>query len=143
MQQTARAENQEYWRPVDLRAARVLQVPVASKACPFCKAEYLPSSHFCHVCGNQRDPHPAARQFLTFADYFDLGIIRRWLGLSLACMTCLVVGFVCLFGAAITGVLYRAQTVAEWQAVQTWRMEWLMAAVAVLLAGILLKNNSA
>jgi len=86
MHQTAHQGNQEYWLPLDAKAARLVQVPVTNKACPFCEAEYSPAAHFCHVCGNQRDPDAVANPFLTFADYFDLDLIRRRLGLSTACM---------------------------------------------------------
>jgi hypothetical protein len=41
--------------------------------------------------------------------------------------------------AALTGVIYKAHSLMEWQAIQTWRIEWLLAAAAALLAGILLK----
>ena len=38
-----------------------------------------------------------------------------------------------------TGLVYTAATVLDWQAVQIWRIEWLLAAIAAFLAGILLR----
>jgi hypothetical protein len=38
-------------------------------------------------------------------------------------------------------MIYKAQTMVDWQAIQTWRIEWLLGATAALLAGILLKRK--
>jgi hypothetical protein len=42
----------------------------------------------------------------------------------------------------MTGVVYREDTLVDWQAVQTWRIEWLLGAVVALLAGILLRDKN-
>jgi hypothetical protein len=39
--------------------------------------------------------------------------------------------------------MYTAATVLDWQAVQIWRIEWLLASAAAFLAGILLKKTDA
>jgi hypothetical protein len=39
-------------------------------------------------------------------------------------------------------VVYKEDTLVDWQAVQAWRIEWLLAAMAALLAGILLKKKN-
>jgi hypothetical protein len=62
-------------------------------------------------------------------------------GPSIACLSFFVIGLACMIAAALTGVVYRAQTLVEWQAVQIWRIEWLLGAAAALLAGILLKRK--
>jgi hypothetical protein len=36
--------------------------------------------------------------------------------------------------------MFTAGTVLDWQAVQIWRVEWLLGAAAAFLAGILLKK---
>jgi hypothetical protein len=41
----------------------------------------------------------------------------------------------------MTGVIYSANTVAEFQAVQSWRMEWMLAAIVALVAAILFKSG--
>ena len=51
----------------------------------------------------------------------------------------LIVGIICTLAAVGTGLVYTATTVLDWQAVQVWRIEWLLAAVVAFLAGILLK----
>jgi hypothetical protein len=43
--------------------------------------------------------------------------------------------------AVITGFLYTATTVLDWQAVQIWRIEWLLAALAIFAGGLLLKKS--
>jgi hypothetical protein len=45
--------------------------------------------------------------------------------------------------AALAGFLYKAETLVDWQAIQVWRIEWLLGAAAALLAGILLKKKEA
>ena len=49
-------------------------------------------------------------------------------------------GVVCLGLAAGIGLFYTAQTVLEWQAIQLWRIEFLLAGIAALLAGLLLNR---
>ncbi|HZP22229.1 MAG TPA: hypothetical protein VFB04_02205 [Terriglobales bacterium] len=59
----------------------------------------------------------------------------------MASAICLVLGVACGIIAALTGVIYRADTLVDWQAVQLWRIEWLLTAIAILLAGVLLKRS--
>ena len=51
----------------------------------------------------------------------------------------LSVGLICALAAIGTGLVYTADTVIDWQAVQIWRIEWLLAAIVAVLAGILLR----
>jgi hypothetical protein len=78
---------------------------------------------------------------MSFADFMDMAILRQRLGLSLPCLVFFLIGIACMTTAALTGFIYRADTRAEWQAIQVWRIEWLLGAAAALLAGILLKKN--
>jgi hypothetical protein len=41
----------------------------------------------------------------------------------------------------VTGFLFSATTLLDWQAVQLWRIEWLLAATAIFAAGFLLKKK--
>jgi hypothetical protein len=68
-------------------------------------------------------------------------VIRQRLGLSVSSLVFFLIGLTCLVGALLTGFVYRASTVLDWQAVQLWRIEWLLAASASLLAGILVKKR--
>ena len=53
-----------------------------------------------------------------------------------------VVGVACALAAIAVGFLYTANTVLDWQAVQLWRIEWLLGSAASFLAAIALKKNS-
>jgi hypothetical protein len=67
--------------------------------------------------------------------------IQRRLGLRIGSFIAFIVGLVCVAGALLVG-LWNAQTLVDWQAIQFYRVEWLLAATAAFVAGILLKNPS-
>jgi len=50
-------------------------------------------------------------------------------------------GCACVVAAVVTGLVFTASTVVEWQAIQLWRIEWLLAAIALFGAGMLLKKQ--
>ena len=77
-----------------------------------------------------------------FLEWFDFGRIRHAIGLPIASLVCFGLGVACVVAAVVTGLIYTATTVLDWQAVQVWRIEWLLAAMVALVAGILLKNSS-
>jgi hypothetical protein len=72
--------------------------------------------------------------------YMDFHAIREALGLTIGSLIAFVLGVACVGCAVATGLMYTATTLLDWQAVQIWRIEWLLAAVAAFLAGILLKR---
>jgi hypothetical protein len=37
--------------------------------------------------------------------------------------------------------VFNPTTLVDWQAIQLWRIEWFLAAIAILLAGLLLKKK--
>jgi hypothetical protein len=41
----------------------------------------------------------------------------------------------------VTGFVFTATTLLDWQAVQLWRIEWLLGSVAMFAAGFLLKKK--
>jgi hypothetical protein len=43
--------------------------------------------------------------------------------------------------AVAVGIIYSVQTLADFQAIQSWRMQWLLAALVAFAAGILLKQS--
>ena len=141
MAQTARDTSQEYWRPADPFVAHVAQVPRV--LCPNCGAELVVGARFCHACGAGRAPAPVAVRWSTkLADFMAIETIRRKLALSLGSLVFLIMGLACMTGAIVTSLIYKTETLVDWQAVQVWRIEWLLGAAAALLAGILLKNSS-
>jgi hypothetical protein len=56
-------------------------------------------------------------------------------------MIAFLAGITCVLAAVLVGFIFSANTVLDWQAVQLWRIEWLLAAAAAFLAGILLKRS--
>lgn len=67
--------------------------------------------------------------------------IKSHLGLSTASLIAFVIGLSCVAGALLVGLL-TAKTLVDWQAIQYYRAEWLLAATASFVAGILLKKPS-
>ena len=112
-----------------------------TESCARCGTELIAGSRFCHICGTKRGRRAAAYRF-RWARLLDVHHMQERLGLPLASLVALVAGVICTLAAIGTGLIYTASTVLDWQAVQIWRIEWLMAAVVAFLAGILLKTTS-
>jgi hypothetical protein len=72
----------------------------------------------------------------------EFHVIQQRLALSTASLIAFLAGIGCLAGAIGVGLVFSANTVLDWQAVQLWRIEWLLGAAACFLAGILLKKPS-
>ena len=141
MPQAARGASQEYWRPADPAIARIAPPILAERLCRNCGVEYSAGARFCHMCGADRNrPALATPGALTFVDLVDLSVIRERFGLSAPCLVFFVLAVVCMIVALGIGLLYKADTLEEWQAMEFWRVEWMLGAVAAMLAGILLKK---
>jgi hypothetical protein len=67
--------------------------------------------------------------------------ILRSIGLPTASLIAFLIGIGCVAGALFVG-LFTAQTLVDWQAIQFYRVEWLLAAIASFVAAILLKKPS-
>jgi hypothetical protein len=142
MASAAKSTSQEYWRPANPDVARV--IPSLRGICWHCGMDYTPGARYCHSCGGAREA--ASVQTLPSTKEHergrDLSGVLRKFGLSVPSVVCLVGALVFGLAAVLTGVIYREDTLVDWQAVQTWRIEWLLGAVVALLAGILLKKNN-
>ena len=136
-----RVEREEqYWSPaIERRPATAL----AAETCSRCATEFIIGSRFCYVCGADRDlPGKSNRNRLTWKPWMrwlDLGSLQRRLGMGIAPLAAFAVGCVCVFAAVLTGLMFTATTMIDWQAVQMWRTEWLLAGIAAFVAGVLLK----
>ena len=128
----------EFWRPA-LETRQKAMSMVQTESCARCGTEFGAGSRFCHICGTARQPQFAARRF-QWARFLDVRRMGERLGLPLASLVALIVGVICTLAAIGTGLVYTANTVLDWQAVQIWRIEWLLAAVVAFLAGIFLKT---
>jgi hypothetical protein len=85
----------------------------------------------------------AAWRKISFPDwlhYLHFHEIKRWVGLPTAALIAFMTGLGCVAGAIGVSLFYKASNLAEFQAIQMWRLEWLLAATASFVAGILLKK---
>jgi len=78
---------------------------------------------------------PAWLRYLHFHE------IKLWVGLPTASLIAFLIGLGCVAGALLVGLL-TAKTLVDWQAIQFYRAEWLLAAIASFVAAILLKKPS-
>lgn len=87
----------------------------------------------------------AAGRKISFPDwlhYLHFHEIKRRVGLPTAALIAFMIGLGCVAGALGVSFFYKASNLAEFQAIQMWRIEWLLAATASFVAGILLKKPS-
>lgn len=141
-----------------------------AQVCPECGTEYLLGSRFCHSCGGKRAGGPGATpkgdvalmvrlreqlmdaargtasifsvrdsKFPSWLRYLSFHEIKMRIGLSTASLIAFLIGIGCVAGALLVGLL-TAKTLVDWQAIQFYRAEWLLAATASFAAGILLKK---
>jgi hypothetical protein len=80
-------------------------------------------------------------KFPAWLRYLHFHEIKRWVGLPTASLIAFVVGLACIAGALLVGLI-TARNLVDWQAIQLYRAEWLLAATAAFVAGILLKKPS-
>jgi len=151
-------------------APRQEVVPTMAEACPKCGTEFLLGSRFCHSCGGRRPEAMSATAkadaaaiaglwqravartvamaksaakigFPVWVRELQFHRIKEGLELCTSSLVAFFVGLGCLAGALLTG-LQSAKTLVEWQAIQMYRVEWLLGATASFVAGILLKKSS-
>lgn len=127
-------ERQEFWKPITVEQHQA----VASDVCDACGTDYPLGARFCYVCGAERNARPGSGRSLS--RYVDIAILKSALGLPTLSLVAFIFGLACLVAAAVVGFIYTASTLLDWQAVQIWRIEWLLAAIAAFAVGNLLKR---
>ncbi len=107
--------------------------------CRHCGTEFVVRSPFCRMCGWRSENYEVD----PFEDKakLDFRLLRRKLNLSTSALVCLIVGLGCLGASIAVGFIFSANTLVDWQAIQIWRIEWLLATAVALLAGILLNRR--
>lgn len=133
--------HQEFWRPPLAQSALD---PVRAEACRRCGTEFMVGAAFCHICGFARHrtesiPHPWMQHF-GFVRFLEFGTLTRWFGLPAASLCAFLLG-VALVIAGLTMGMITVHDYSDFEAIQLWRIQWLMGACAAFLAGILLKNR--
>lgn len=138
MSDVVREAQHEFWRPPVAQAETAR--PGMVEVCDGCTTEFMVGSLFCHVCGASREAHPAAAAHWTV--YLEFHNIKRALGLSTASLIAFFAGMVCLIMAGVAvSMIYSVQTFNDFQALQLYRMQWLLGAIAAFAAGLLLKKT--
>jgi len=151
--------------------AASVAAPTMAETCSHCGTEFLVGSRFCHACGGRRAHlaiagtghgghagvlldgmtwlRGAAQDFSfpkvsapTWLRYLHFHEIKRWVGLPTASLVAFMIGLGCIAGAVCVSFIYKAQTFADWQAIQFWRIEWLLGATASFVVAILLKRST-
>ncbi|MGD0183284.1 MAG: hypothetical protein ABSC15_26030 [Terriglobales bacterium] len=135
---------QEFWRPPVAPAESV--IPAMVEVCDRCETEFMVGAKFCHGCGAERQARVTSSGAHTWARalrllrVLEFQNVKEWLGLSMASLIAFFAGLGCLLAAVTVGAIYSVQTLADFQAIQSWRIQWLLAALAAFVAGILLKQ---
>jgi hypothetical protein len=133
--------DREFWRapvvPVVETSANI------AEACTGCGTEFIMGAGFCHVCGADR--HKVASALVANCSWtrlFEFHHIQAQVGLPTLSLIAFLVGGACTLAALLVGFVFSVNTLLDWQAVQVWRIEWLLSAAVAFLAGILLKNQN-
>jgi hypothetical protein len=130
----------EFWRaPTPNPTSEPVAHRERSAACYRCGTEFIVSSLYCHACGARR-PDLSATRALEIPGLAELVALGERLGLTTPALIAFLFGVLCIVGAMAVSVFFSARTVLDWQAIQLWRIEWLLAAVAAFVAGCLLKR---
>src|SRR5258707_8956814 len=132
----------EFWRPP---ASQPATEPVLADACRRCGTEFMVGAAFCHLCGSNRHraDAPPARNWMKYFEFvrgLDFTRIKNWFDLPLPSLCAFLAGVGFLVVALSTGLM-SVHDYSDFEPIQLWRIEWLMAACAAFLAGILLKNR--
>lgn len=141
MAEVAHETQHEYWRPPLQAAPEVVGHQERVQACDRCGTEFIVGSRFCHTCGAGRPGASGTARWQQRISLAQLSSLAERLGLSMGASIAFVVGVVCVIGAAIVGLVFSTRTVLDWQAVQLWRIELLLASVSAFGAGFLLKRD--
>jgi hypothetical protein len=142
----AKELSQEYWRPATIAGNQFqthgFPMRGSEAFCSLCGTPYAVGARFCHLCGagREEDLHASPKRNPVM-DRFDLDAIRTQFGLSTISLTFVAAAAIFLLAALMIGLIYNTSTLADWQAVQTWRIEWLLATAVALLFAILFKNK--
>ena len=111
------------------------------EVCDRCETEFMVGAKFCHDCGAERQPSVGSftehswTRVLEFLRVLEFQNVKEWLGLSMASLIAFFAGLGCLLAAIAVGLVYSVQSLADFQAIQSWRMQWLLAALVAFSRG--------
>lgn len=78
---------------------------------------------------------------LTWTRHLEFQAVKERLGLPALSLIAFLFGVICVTAAISVSFIFSANSVLDWQAIQVWRIEWLLGAAAMFLAAILLKRS--
>jgi len=147
MSEVIQGAPQEFWRP-PLAHPEVTPSTMV-EVCDRCETEFIAGARFCHTCGAPRQTQAKAASLaepiwirsLELLKVLEFQSVKDWLGLGTASLIAFFTGLGCILAAMAVGVIYSAQNLADFQAIQLWRVQWLLAAVAAFVAAIVLKRS--
>ncbi len=147
MADAAPTTNHEFWQPPAIvpqaEVSQEIFVPAQADACPRCQTEFMVGARFCHSCGCSRPTADASASWTRYLEFHNIMqgaiVVRRTLGLPFPSLVCFLIGMCCIAGALFVGFVAPSDSVMDFQAIQYWRMEWLLGGVAAFMAGILLR----
>ena len=129
---------QEFWRPPAIHPESTEELPAA---CRRCGTEFMVGAAFCHICGLGRHgiavPVRNWTHYFSFLRVLEFSSVKDWFGLPFPSLCAFLVGCAFVLVALIQGL----RVDQDFEAIQLWRIQWLMAACAAFLAGILLKGR--
>lgn len=142
MGDVVRDVQQEFWRPPLSQAKPATNL---AEACRRCGTEFMVGAAFCHVCGANRhraesSPNPSWTRYFAFPKALEFGSVKAWLGLPVPALCAFLIGIAFLVIALSMGFI-SVHDANDFEAVQLWRLEWIGAACAAFLAGILLRDR--
>ncbi|MBI1740564.1 MAG: hypothetical protein HY233_05575 [Acidobacteriales bacterium] len=141
MAEVAQQAQHEFWRPPMQAASESVGHSEMVEACDRCATEFIVGSRYCHSCGSGRPGLRGTSRLEETISLAWLSSLGERLGLSTAAFIAFSAGILCVLVAAGIGVVFSAQKVIDWQAVQLWRIQWLLGAIAAFVAGSLLKGS--
>jgi hypothetical protein len=128
----------DFWRPPSATHEAGSQQQLG-EVCDRCATEFILGSRFCHNCGATRPESGETIRLHHKAGIFPLAGLGNRLELSTGALIAFLFGIACMIGAATIGFVFSTRTLLDWQAVQLWRIELLLGAVAAFVAGSLLR----
>jgi hypothetical protein len=131
-------QQEEFWKPM-VSSSEGPEHDLVRPVCGNCGTDFLIGARFCYICGTSR--HVVAGQEHSLRMWSALAYLPALLELNIASLIALILGCACVVAAVVTGFVFTATTLLDWQAVQIWRIEWLLAAIALFAVGVLLKKK--
>jgi hypothetical protein len=135
----------EFWRPPVEQLHKTI-ADATAEMCNRCNSEFVMGARYCHVCGMDRNPQAQTnrkRWLKKAARVLDFTRMKQSLGLNTASLVAFGLGLFCVLATLLVAIINSdVEKFSDWQAIQFWRIEWLLAATAAFVVGILLKKNS-